>query len=90
MVYQFFDKKSSGSGIIYEQNYQLAEELDKQIIRNFKKRQVYSSFTDNIGDVDLADIQPLSKYKKGIKYSLCSNDLFSKYAWVIKMWINQE
>ena len=33
--------------------------------------------------VDLADIQSLSKYNKGVKYLLCAIDLFSKYAWVI-------
>ena len=33
--------------------------------------------------VDLADMQSLSKYNKGIKYSLCVIDLFSKYAWVV-------
>ena len=43
MVYKFFDKKSSGSGIINEPNYQLANELHKPIIRKFKKRKVYSS-----------------------------------------------
>ena len=32
MVYKFFDKKSSGSGITNEPNYQLAEELHKPII----------------------------------------------------------
>ena len=31
----------------------------------------------------LADMQSLSKYNKGIKYLLCTIDLFSKYAWVI-------
>ena len=36
MVYKFFDKKSSGSGII-EPNYQLTDELHKPIIRKFKK-----------------------------------------------------
>ena len=30
-------------------------------------------------------MQSLSKYDKGIKYLLCSIDLFSKYAWVIPM-----
>ena len=44
MVYKFFDKKSSGSGIT-ESNYQLADELHKPIIRKFKKRKVYSSFS---------------------------------------------
>ena len=44
---------------------------------------VHSSFRDNIWGVDLADVQSLSKYNKGIKYLLCAIDLFSKYAWVI-------
>ena len=38
-----------------------------------------------IWGVDLADMQLLSKYNKGIKYLLCGNDLFSKYAWVIPL-----
>ena len=83
MVYNFFDKKSSESGIVNEPNFQLANELHKPIIRKFKKRKVYSSFRDNIWGVDLADMQSLSKYNKGIKYLLCAIDLFSKYAWVI-------
>ena len=37
MVYKFFDKKSSGSGIANEPNYQLANEIHKPIIRKFKK-----------------------------------------------------
>ena len=79
MVYKFFDKKSKGSGIINEPNYQLANELHKPIIRKFKKRKVYSSFRDNIWGVDLADMQVLSKYSKGIKYLPCAIDIFSKY-----------
>ena len=35
MVYKFFDKKSKGSGIINEPNYQLANELHKPIIKTF-------------------------------------------------------
>ena len=83
MVYKFFDKKSRGSGIIDEANYQLAVELPKPIIRKFEKRKVYSSFRDNIWGVDLADMQLLSRHNKGIRYLLCAIDLFSKYAWVI-------
>ena len=85
MVYKFFDKKSSGSGIINESNYQLANELHKPIIRKFKKRKIYSSFIDNIWGVDLADMLSLRKYNKGIKYLLCAIDLFSKYSWVIPL-----
>ena len=54
MVYKFFDKISSGSGITNKSNYQLADELHKPIIRKFKKRKVYSSYKDNIWGVDLA------------------------------------
>ena len=53
----------------------------KQSLENPKK--VYSSFRDNIWGVDLADMQPRSKYNKGIKYLLCAIDLFSKYASVV-------
>ena len=35
--------------------------------------------------VDLADMESLSKYNKGIKYLLCAIDLFSKYAWVVPL-----
>ena len=83
MVYTFFDKKSEGSGIINEPNYQLANELHKPIIRKFKKGKVYSSFRDNIWGVYLADMQSLSKYNKRIKYLLRIIHLFSKYVWVI-------
>ena len=82
MVYKFFDKKSSGSGITNE-NYKLANKLHKPIIRKFKKRKVYSSFRDNIWGVDLADMQSLNRYNKRIRYLLCAIDLCSKYAWVI-------
>ena len=80
MVYKFFDKKSSGSGIANEPNYQLANQLHKPIIKKIKKRKVDSSFRDNIWGVDLADMKSLSKYNKGIKYLLCAIAIFSKYA----------
>ena len=86
MVYKFFDKNSSGSCVAaIEPNYQLANELHRQIIRRFKRRKIYSSFRENIWGVDLADMQSLSKYNKGIKYLLCAINLFSKYAWVVPL-----
>ena len=85
MVHKFFDKKSGGSGILNEPNYQLADELHKPIIRKFKKKKVYSSFRDNIWGIYLADMQLLSKYNKGNKYLLGAIDLFSKYAWVVPL-----
>ena len=46
MVYNFFDKKSSGSGVDAEPNYQLANELRRQ--NYIKGRKVYLSFRGNI------------------------------------------
>ena len=82
MVYKFFDKKFSESCIAHKPNYQLAYELGKTIIKNFKKGNVYSLFRGNIWGVDLADMQSLNKYNEGIKYLLFAIDSFSKYAWV--------
>ena len=80
MVYKFFNERTRGSGV---NNKQLAEELHKTIIKNFKKRKVYFSFKDNIWGVDLDDMSLISKFKKGIKYLLCLIDLFPTYAWVV-------
>ena len=95
MVYKFFDKKSasltdksvSGSGVNIEvtHNKQLAKELHKPIIRNIKKRPVYSGFRDNIWGVDLADVQLISNFNKGFRFLLCVIDVFSKYAWVVPL-----
>ena len=91
MVYKFFDKKSKGSGAKHvntkriPQNEQLADELHKPIIRKFEKRKVYSVFKDNIWAADLADMQLLSRYNKGIRFLLCVIDIFSKYAWVVPL-----
>ena len=89
MVYKFFNERTKGSGINNKGNLlvnsQLAEELHKPIIKNFKRRKVYSSFKDNIWGVDLADMQLISKYNKGIRYLLCVIDLFSINAWVIPL-----
>ena len=62
------DKSAAGSSVAtlanksaanneIKQNPQLAEELHKPIIRNFRKRTVYSRFKTNIWDADLADMK---------------------------------
>ena len=81
----FADKSTKGSGVNTKpapQNQQLAEELHKPIIKNFKKRKIHAAFKDNIWGADLADMQLLSRYNKGIRFLLCVIDIFSKYAWV--------
>ena len=50
---------------------------------------MYSSFKDNIWGVDLADMQLINKYNKGIRYFLCVIDLFSKYAWVVHLTVKK-
>ena len=95
LVYKFFDKKSasltdksvSGSGVNIEvkHNEQSAKELHKPIIRNFKKRTVYSGFRDNIWGADLADMQLITKFNKGFRFLLCFVDIFSKYPWVVPL-----
>ena len=64
-------------------NRELAEELHKPIIRNSRK--VHHSFIDNFWDADLADMQLIGKFDKGIRFLLCVFDIFSKYAWVIPL-----
>ena len=56
-----------------------------QLLENLKKRKVYSTFKDKIWGVDLANMQLLSKYNKGIRFLLCVIDIFSKYAWVVPL-----
>ena len=75
MVYRFFDKKSTGSGIASSSI--LADELHKPVIKKFNRRKVYSQFKDNIWGVDLADMQSLSRKNKGIEYLLCAIDLYA-------------
>ena len=87
MVYKFFDKKSKGTGIKNEikEKQQFSNELHTPVIRKFEKRNVYCSFKDNILGVDLADMQLISKYNKGIRHLFCAIDLFSKYIFVVPL-----
>ena len=57
----------------------------KSSTRKLERRKNYLSFKDNIWDVDLADMQSLSKYNCGIRYLLCAIDLLSKDAWVVPL-----
>ena len=91
MVYKFFDKKSKGSGAKHvntkrrPQNQQLAEEFHKPIIKKFEKRKVQAAYKENIWGGDLADMQLLNKYNKGIRFLLCVIDIFRKYTWVVPL-----
>ena len=66
MVYKFFDKKSKGSSVDIPLEFN--EDLHKPIIRNLKKRTVYSRFKDNIWGADLANMQLISKFNKDLDF----------------------
>ena len=55
-----------------------------QLLKNFKKEK-YSSFRDNIWGADLADMQIISRFNKGVTFLLCFIDIFSKYGWVVAL-----
>ena len=70
MVYKSFDKKTSG-GIIKNEiisNKELAEELQKPIIRKFNKRKLHSPFIDNIWGTDLADMQLINTFNERFRF----------------------
>ena len=66
MVYNFFNKRTSGSAIKKGNvsNKELAQELHKPIIKNFNKRKVQSGFKDDILGVDLGDMQLISNFNR--------------------------
>ena len=90
MIYKFFDKKSKGSGVTalankstiksIPQNEQLAEELPKSIFIKFKRRRGYSYM-----QLQIADMQLISKFNKGFRFLLCVIDIFSKYVWLVPL-----
>ena len=71
MVYKFFDKKTRSAVSV---NEYLAEELQKPVIKKFKRRKVCTRFKDNILAADLAEMGSLSSKNKNVKYLLCVID----------------
>ena len=90
MVYNFFDKKSASltdksakggsANNEIKQNEQLAEELQKPIVKKIKKIKVYSLFKGTIWGAGLVEIQLISKFNRGTRFLLCVINIFSKYA----------
>ena len=46
---------------------------------------MYAAFKDNIWGADLADMRLISKFNKGVRFSLYVIDIFSKYASVVPL-----
>ena len=55
--------------------------LHKPIKRTFPRNRVLAIAIDEIWQLDLCDVQALSRYNKGYKYILTCIDVFSKFAW---------
>ena len=66
IVYKFFDKSLKGVVLIMKLN-KMSNQLTNytnQLLKNSKKRRVYSSFVDNIWSADVADMQLISNFNK--------------------------
>ena len=76
----FLIKKTSDVAIKSKiiSNKELAEELHKPIIRNFKKKKVGSPCIDKIWSADLAGMYLISKFSKVFRCLLCVIDIYSK------------
>ena len=82
MVYNFSDKKSAllanksaSGGVVKNENMsnqKLADELHKPVITKFENRKVLEirNSIDNIWGGDLANMQLISKFNKGIQFLL--------------------
>ena len=67
MVYKRLDKKDSGGDVKSESilYLELAREIHKPIMRKFEKREVHSSFLDDIWGTGLVNMQLISEFNKG-------------------------
>ena len=52
-------------------SHKLAKEWHKPVIRKFGKRNAHSSSENSSWGADLADIQLISKFNKGIRFIMC-------------------
>ena len=85
LVYKFFDKKTSGSGIKNQivSNKELVKELHKPNI-NEKIQKAKSMQLISLQYL-ITDMQLISKFNKRFTFLLCVIDIYSKYAWVIPL-----
>ena len=73
----------TGAGIQWTNN--MANELHKQVRKNFLKRFVFVRHVDDIWGADLVDLPTLSKKNSGFRYILMIIDVFSKYGWSVPL-----
>ena len=62
---------------------QEAYTLHKRCLKKFKRNKVITNGIDDLWQIDLADLQNVSKYNNNYRYLVTCIDVFSKYSWVI-------
>ena len=85
MVYKCFDKETADGALKSRNmsNKELAEGLQKPIIRKFEQQKLCSSFEENICGANLTHMQLTSNFNN--LFLLCVIDIFSKYGWFIPL-----
>ena len=85
-----FDIKSPDNAVKSKTmtNHKLAKERHKPFIRKFEKQNAHSSSKNNSWGADLADIQLISKFNKGIRFYyvllISSVNKYRFFLWIIK------
>ena len=82
MVYTFFKKNLVKVVFLQSQIINLKMNFIGRLLENLREEE-FIHLLETI--FDLADMQSLRKYNKGIRYLLCSIDFFSKYAWAVPL-----
>ena len=52
-------------------------------MKKFQRNQVITRGIDDLWQIDLADLQKISKYNDNNRYLVTCIDVFSKFAWVV-------
>jgi transposase InsO family protein len=78
-------KAKFGFGVETLWNEELANELHAPVKRKFQRRRVVSYGVDDVWSCDLVEMQEWSKQNRGYRYMLNVVDVYSKYAWSMKL-----
>ena len=64
---------------------QLSRELQRPVIKRFKRRKVKAAGVDDVWAMDLLDVQKWQKQNKGYKYLLNIIDVYSRWVWSVPL-----
>ena len=78
----FMTKNLETVSINISDDQHLPNELCRLITGKFNTHRIYSCFVDIVWSPDLADMQLIRKYNKGVRSLLCDIETCRKYPWV--------